>query len=82
MNSAQDWIGIIEKPLKPGSYAGINKQAVRRMKDAAVDVIQEGGPRCTDIFIFKDGTGLYEKRKDDWYPADTEVISAYLEENN
>jgi len=71
---AETWQERIDRPQKKGGwYAGINKQAVKRMMDAAVDVLQSASRRCTDLYIFRDGSSLYEKRRDDWYTADNFV---------
>jgi hypothetical protein len=59
MTIAETWLRKIDKPMTVGGFdAGINRKAVGRMKDAAEDVIQNGSPRCTDIFVFADGSGL------------------------
>lgn len=73
---AEAWLERIDRPITKAQAAGgwngegIDKRAVKRMIDAAVYVLPGASGRCTDIFIFKDGSSLYEKRKDDWYPED------------
>jgi hypothetical protein len=68
---AETWQARIDQPKKKGGWdASINKQAVKRMMDAAVGLLQETTGRCTDIYIFEDGSSLYEKRRDDWYTED------------
>jgi hypothetical protein len=75
-NTAEQWLKRIDKPAN-----GIDRAAVRRMKGAAEDCIQDASPRCTDLYIFSDGSGLWEKRQDDWFLADAETI-AEAQENN
>jgi len=53
---------------------GIDRRAVKRMKGAAVDVIQDGSPRYTDLYVFADGSGLYEKHRDDWFTLSKEDV--------
>ena len=66
----------IDRPLqKGGSDAGIDHNAVKQMKDAAADFIPEGSPRYTTLYVFEDGSGIYEKRKDDWFIAEAETIA-------
>jgi hypothetical protein len=76
INKAEQWIQKIDNPRTAGGYgSGINKRAVERMQGAAEEV---GEVRGTYIYVFKDGSGLYEKRRDDWYPADEELIAEAL----
>jgi len=77
-NSAKQWIEVIDRGTLT---ANVNRKAIKRMKEAAVDVIQDGADPFRDLYIFSDGSALYEKRKDDWYPADEETI-ARAQENN
>jgi len=42
---------------------------VQRMQATAVDEIQHGSPMLNELYIFADGSGLYEKRARDWYPV-------------
>jgi hypothetical protein len=51
------------------------------MMEAATDIIQDGSPRQTDLFVFADGSALYEKRQDDWFTADLETVAAAQERN-
>lgn len=82
MAIAEQWLEVIDRPLKEhGSGAGINRKAVRRMKKAAVDALQDANPRGGNILVFKDGSGLWEKRKDEWFPADEERIAELQKEN-
>jgi hypothetical protein len=77
---AEEWLERIDQPWmsepdpekRPG--VGIDKRAVRRMKDAAKDVLQVASPRYTDIYVFADGTGLWLKREDDWFPMDADDV--------
>jgi hypothetical protein len=39
------------------------------MQATAVDEIQHGSPMLNELYIFADGSGLYEKRARDWYPV-------------
>jgi hypothetical protein len=74
---AETWLEKIDRPLMNaprGSWVGIDRRAVRRMRDAAEDVLQSASPRYTDIFVFADGTGIYEKRQDDWFVLDAEEV--------
>jgi hypothetical protein len=68
---AEQWLELID------STEPISRKTVKRMKGAAVDVVQEGSPRCTDIYIFSDGSGLWEKREDDWFIAETTQVAEY-----
>jgi hypothetical protein len=75
LSVAETWQERIDRPLAKapaGAWAVIDRRAVRRMKEAAVDVLQNASGRYTDIFVFADGTGIYEKRQDDWYVAEME----------
>jgi hypothetical protein len=78
---AERWLKKIDAPWMnketPSERAetGIDRRAVRRMKAAAEDVIQDGSPRLTDLYVFADDSGLYEKRTDDWFIADAESIA-------
>jgi hypothetical protein len=71
---AERWLNKIDNP-SPATPSGISHDAVERMKDAAEDVIQCASPRYTDLYIFEDGSGLWEKRKDDWFIADEDTIA-------
>ncbi|MGB8582457.1 MAG: hypothetical protein WCD47_16670 [Candidatus Sulfotelmatobacter sp.] len=42
------------------------------MKGAAEDAISEASPRYTTMYVFSDGSGLYEKREDDWFTLDAD----------
>jgi hypothetical protein len=79
MTIADTWLQRIDKPMAAGGFdAGINKKAVKRMQESAVNILQEASPRCSDIYVFADGSGLWLKRQDDWYPADEELIAEVL----
>jgi hypothetical protein len=71
MSKAEEWLERIDHPETEGD---IDRRAVRRMQDGAVDVLQEASRMSTDIFVFADGSGLYEKRKDDWFPMNAEEV--------
>ena len=63
---AKQWLEVIDRPKVTGSYYSISKKTVQHMTDTAVDVKESYG---SYIYIFDDGSSLYEKRKNDWYPA-------------
>jgi hypothetical protein len=67
---AEQWLEKIDHPAL-ATPSGISRDEIERMQEDAVDVLQSFGD---DIYVFEDGSGLYEKRKDDWYPADEETI--------
>jgi hypothetical protein len=78
MTKAEQWLKRIDRRTEvmgTSSRTDINRSAVRRMKAAAMDVIQDGSPRLTDLYVFADDSGLYEKRTDDWFIADPESIA-------
>jgi hypothetical protein len=70
---AEQWLEKIDHP-NVATPSGISRDAVERMQDDAVDVLQGASGRYTDVFVFEDGSGLYEKRKNDWYPMDAEEV--------
>ena len=77
---AEQWLQQIDRPLKQDGWtAGIDRNTVKQMKRAATDVLQDASPRCTDIYVFADGSGLWEKRPEDWFLADPETIAAAQE---
>lgn len=83
MTIAETWLQRIDKPMAVGGFdAGISKKAVKRMQESAVNILQDASPRCTDIYVFADGSGLWLKRQDDWYPADEDRIAELLAEEN
>jgi hypothetical protein len=83
MTIAETWLQRIDKPMAAGGFdAGISKKAVKRMQESAVNILQDASPRCTDIYVFADGSGLWEKRPKDWYPADEDTIAELLAEEN
>jgi hypothetical protein len=59
---AEKWQAKIDRP----KY-GINKNAVKQMDENTVAVIESFG---SYIYIFDDGSSLWEKRRDDWYTDD------------
>jgi hypothetical protein len=87
LTRAETWLEKIDRPWmnEPDAHkrvaTGIDRRAVRRMKDDAVDEIQDGSPRYTDLYVFADGSGLYEKRRDDWFIADSETVARAQESN-
>ena len=77
---AERWLDKIDRPLQKGGWnQGIDRNAVRRMKTAATDVLQDASPRCSDIYVFADGSGLWLKRQDDWFLADPATFAAAQE---
>jgi hypothetical protein len=83
MTIAETWLQRIDKPMAAGGFdAGVSKKAVKRMQESAVTILQDASPRCTDIYVFADGSGLWLKRQDDWYPADEDRIAELLAEEN
>jgi hypothetical protein len=85
MSTAEIWLERIDRPWRKVKNAwagtGISKSAVRRMTDAAVDVFPDASPRNSDIYVFDDGSGLWEKSKGDWRLADEETIAELKAEN-
>jgi hypothetical protein len=80
MTIAETWLQRIDKPMAAGGFdAGISKKAVKRMQESAVNILQDASPRCSDIYVFADGSGLWLKRQDDWFLADPETIAAAQE---
>jgi hypothetical protein len=83
-SKAQQWLEVIDRPTRvkdTNTEIGINRHQVKRMMEAATDIIQDGSPRQTDLFVFADGSALYEKRQDDWFTADPETVAAAQERN-
>lgn len=70
MTIAEQWLHRIDKPER------MNRTTIRRMKDAAVNELQEASPMRTEVFVFADGSGLYEKRQDDWFPLAAVAVTA------
>jgi hypothetical protein len=68
---AEKWLDRIDRPKN-----GINRDAVRRMQEDATDVLESYG---SYLYIFEDESGLWEKRDDDWYPIDEDIIKAAVE---
>jgi hypothetical protein len=80
---AETWLHRIDQPMaERGFDAGINRKAVKRMQESAVNVLQDASPRGSDIYVFADGSGLWLKRQNDWYPADEDRIAELLTEEN
>lgn len=75
---AEHWLEKIDHP-KPPTPCGISRDAVDRMMGDAADVIQDGSPRYTDLYVFRDGSGIYEKRQDDWFVMEAEDMPGYSE---
>jgi hypothetical protein len=48
----------------------LDEDVVEKMQDDAVAVVEEHGEY---VYIFEDGSGVYEKRRNDWYPAGTYI---------
>ena len=80
MTIAEQWLEKIDRSWMSGKTpdervaAGIDRRAVRQMKDTAENVLQSASPRYTDIFVFRDGSGIYEKRQDDWFVLDADEV--------
>ena len=78
---AEQWEEKIDRPWRsePDSnrrkWTEIDRKAVRQMKAAAADVLSKASQRYTDIYVFADGSGLWEKRTDDWFTADEEEVA-------
>jgi hypothetical protein len=81
---AEQWLEKIDHPkgIQGTGQMGINRRSVKRMMEAAEHVLQDASPRCTDIYVFADGSGLWLKRQDDWYPADEDTIAKLLADEN
>jgi hypothetical protein len=74
---AETWQEKIDRPLP--KYKDIDHDAVRKMKGAAEDVLHETSPRYNDLFVFSDGSGIYEKRPDDWFVSSPEEVTELME---
>lgn len=62
---AQQWLEKIDKPnRREVRDRSIDKRAVEQMTDNAADAQEYG---ASYVYIFDDGSSLYEKRRDDWY---------------
>jgi hypothetical protein len=76
---AETWLERIDRPwmnepdATKRAWTGIDRRAVTRMKDAAVEDIQA---RYTTLYVFSDGSGLCEKRRDDWFVLDAGDVKA------
>jgi len=55
----------------------LDEDVVEKMQDDAVGVVEEYGEY---VYIFADGSSIYEKRRGDWYPAGTYIQCAECEE--
>jgi len=66
ISKAEQWLKRIDKPRQTGHYLAVDRQAVERMIDAAVSVEESYG---SYIYIFEDGSSLWEKHTDDWFPG-------------
>jgi hypothetical protein len=66
MSNATHWIEVLDQSKSDSIYAKPKKRAIQRMENAAVGVVEEYGEY---VYIFKDGSAAYEKRKGDWYSA-------------
>src|ERR1700722_863720 len=58
MTLADKWVKRLDANSSPS--------AATKATDAAVAVVEERGEY---VYIFKDGSSIYEKRRSDWYPA-------------
>jgi len=80
-NLTETWLEKIDRPWwnkkTPDERVatGLDRRALCQMKGAAEDAISEASPRYTTMYIFSDGSGLYEKQTDDWFIADAETIA-------
>ena len=74
---AEQWLEVIDHPkgIQGTGQMGINRRAVKGMQESAVNILQDASPRCSDIHVFADGSGLWSKRRDDWYTADQDTIA-------
>jgi hypothetical protein len=79
--TAEKWLGKIDAPWRnePDEYkrvgTSIDRRAVKLMMEGAEDVLQGASGRCTDIYVFADGSGLYLKRRDDWFPMTADDVT-------
>jgi hypothetical protein len=80
---AEKWLKNIDDPWMQAktpdqrAATGIDRRAVRQMKRAAVEEIQDASPRHGTLYLFGDNTGLYEKRKDDWFTLSAEDVKMH-----
>ena len=61
-SKAEQWLEVIDKPIS-AFRSRPSKGAIERMHNAAVGEVEYYG---TWIYIFADGSTLYEKNRDDW----------------
>jgi formylmethanofuran dehydrogenase subunit E len=55
----------------------IDDNPVAKMQDDAVAIVEECGEY---VYIFEDGSSVYEKRQGDWYPASTYIQCSECDE--
>jgi hypothetical protein len=77
MSNATHWIEVLDQSQSTSLYAKPTKAAIRRMENAAVGVVEEFG---VYVYIFSDGSSVYEKRRGDWYPGGKYVQCPECEE--
>jgi hypothetical protein len=70
MTIAETWIKRLDQDSSPAITAKMQDKDV-------VGVVEEFG---TYVYIFKDGSSIYEKRRGDWYPAGDYVQCPECEE--
>jgi hypothetical protein len=61
---AQQWQTKIDKRRPTGHYLAVDRRAVKKMEGNAVEVKESFE---FYIYIFEDGSSLYEKHRDDWF---------------
>jgi hypothetical protein len=69
MTIADMWVNRLDEHSSPA--------ITTKMQDDAVAVVEERGEY---VYIFKDGSAVYEKRRGDWYPAGEYVQCPECEE--
>jgi|HubBroStandDraft_6_1064221.scaffolds.fasta_scaffold186227_3 hypothetical protein len=62
MTIAWKWVNRLDENSSPA--------ITTKMQDDAVAVVEERGEH---VYIFEDGSSVYEKRRGDWYPAGTYI---------
>jgi hypothetical protein len=62
MTIAWKWVNRLDENSSPA--------ITTKMQDDAVAVVEERGEY---VYIFEDGSSVYEKRRGDWYPAGTYI---------
>jgi len=80
LTEAETWLEKIDRPWwnkkTPDERVStdLDRKALRQMKGVAEEASSEASPRHTTLHTFVDGSGLYEKQKDDWFTLDADDV--------